>query len=156
VRSLMRLSCVAIVGSIFLVAGTALAETADQTAISKLLHGMFDRPNAQLLVAPIVVSGIYAVAGWTQAEMGGRALLRKKDQDWVLILCAGDGIKSLEGLIKVGVPNQDAASLAEEMSTEEGKLSSQQVAMFSRFEGVMMMEDSDDHQHAHHDQAAGH
>jgi hypothetical protein len=88
--------------------------------------------------------------------MGGRALLRNKGQNWVLILCAGDGIKSQEGLVKVGVPSQDAALLAKDMSIEESKLPSQQVAMFSRFEGIMMMDGSDQHQHAHHDQDAGH
>jgi hypothetical protein len=51
-RCLMRLVYAAVVGSILLVAGSALAETTDQAAISKLLHGMFDRPDTQLVVAP--------------------------------------------------------------------------------------------------------
>lgn len=132
--------------------GPAFAEDPDRAAISKLLHGLFDQPGKQLLVAPIVVSGSYAVAGWTQAETGGRALLRKKDQDWVLILCAGDGIKSQDGLLKVGVPSRDAALLAQNMNIEENNLPAQQAAMFSRFEGIMRMDGSGDDQHVrHHD-----
>ena len=64
-RCLMKLVCTSLVGLALLAAGPVLAETTDQAAISNLLHGMFDKPNAQLVVAPIVVSGSYAVAGWT-------------------------------------------------------------------------------------------
>jgi len=149
--ALMKLAYVALIGSILAIAAPAFAETADQTAISKLLHGMFDKPDTQLVVAPITISGSYAIAGWTQGEMGGRALLRKKDQNWALILCAGDAIKSQDGLMKVGVPSQDAVQIANEMTAAEGKLPAQQVAMFSRFEGVMMMDGSAEHQDAHHD-----
>ncbi|HTO60255.1 MAG TPA: copper uptake system-associated protein [Bradyrhizobium sp.] len=137
---LMKLVRVATVGTILVFVSPTFAETSDQAAVVKLLHGMFDRPGAALLVAPVVVSGSHAVAGWTQGETGGRALLRKKDRDWVLILCAGDGIKSRDGLVKAGVPSADAALLARDMISEEAKLPAQQVAMFSRFEGIMMME----------------
>ena len=83
-------------------------------------------------------------------------MLRKKDQDWTLILCAGDGIKSGDALVKVGVPSQDAPLLVKQMSTEEGKLPPQQVAMFSRFEGIMMMDGSGDHQDEHEDHGTDH
>ena len=134
-----KLARAVIVGMILYVS-PASAESADQAVVAKLLHGMFDRPGAELLVAPIVVSGSFAVAGWRQGDAGGRALLRRKDQDWVLVLCAGDGIKSADGLVKAGVPGAQAASLARDLATEEARLPSQQVAMFSRFEGIMMME----------------
>lgn len=140
---------------VVLAAGSAFAQSADQTAISNLLHGMFDKPETKLVVAPVVVAGNYAIAGWTQAEMGGRALLRKGDKDWKLVLCAGDEIKSHDALSKVGIPEQDAIVLADNMAAEEGKLPSQQVAMFSRFQGIMMMDGGDDHQ-AHHEHDHGH
>jgi len=145
VLNLMKLTQIVLVGSILLGASAAVGETADQAAISKLLHRTFDQPNTQLIVAPIVVSGAYAVAGWTQAEMGGRALLRRKAQDWTLILCAGDGIKTKDSLVSVGVPSEDATSLAAAMATEEASLPAQRVSMFSRFEGMMKMDGSDHH-----------
>ena len=141
---LMKLVRVATVGTILLYVATASAETADQAAVARLLHRTFDRPDAALLVAPVVVSGSHAVAGWTQGETGGRALLRKKDRDWVLILCAGDAIRSEDGLVIAGVPRTDAASLASDLISEEAKLPAQQVAMFSRFEGIMTMEGGGD------------
>ena len=137
---LMKSAWAALVGSLLLAVGPAAAETADQAAVSRLLHGTFDRPGTELVVSPIVVSHPYAIAGWTQGEMGGRALLRRKDQDWVLILCAGDGIKSRDGLVGAGVPDAQAVAIARDLASEEAKLPPRQVAMFSRFEGIMMME----------------
>lgn len=86
-----------------------------------------------------------AVAGWTQGDMGGRALLRRKQQVWEIILCAGDGIRSRDALAKAGIPNQDAATLERELAEAESKLEPQHVAMFSRFEGMLMMDGSGAH-----------
>lgn len=133
--------------------GAPHAETADQTAITTLLHRMFDKPGTQLVIVPIVVSGDHAIAGWTQGEMGGRALLRHR-QDWTLILCAGDGITSAEALARAGVSTTEAAELAKKLAEAENSLPPQQIAMFSRFEGIMMM-DGSDHQGGH-EHGSGH
>jgi hypothetical protein len=45
-------------------------------------------------------------------------------------------------LTKAGVPVRNAAALEQDLAAAEGKLSSQHVAMFSRFEGVLMMDGS--------------
>jgi hypothetical protein len=81
-------------------AATAVAEpvTADETTIASLLHGMFDKPGETLLVELVIVAGDHAIADWTQGQVGGRALLRRWQQQWALILCAGDGIKSAEAI----------------------------------------------------------
>jgi hypothetical protein len=123
----------------------ALAQTTDDSAIAKLLHTTFDRPKAPLTIAPVVVSGNHAIAGWIQGDMGGRALLRRKGQSWELILCAGDGIKSQDALTKAGISVRDAAALERDLAAAEGKLSAQHVAMFSRFEGMLMMDGSGNH-----------
>lgn len=117
---------------------------ADETAISRLLHGMFDKPGETLSVEPIVVSGEHALAGWTQGQMGGRALLRRQHQAWSLVLCAGDGIKSKQALAQGGVPSADAEKIATSLAAAEARLAPERVAMFSRFEGVMMMDGKDD------------
>jgi hypothetical protein len=139
-----------------LLASPALAQTVDEAAISKLLHTTFDRPEAALTIAPVVVAGNHAIAGWTQGDMGGRALLRKKGQSWNLILCAGDGIKSREALAKIGIPIEDATALERELAAAEGKLPAQQVAMFSRFEGMLMMDGSGNHPPVDHGAHAKH
>jgi hypothetical protein len=48
----------------------------------------FDEPDHRLEVAPVAVVGDNAVAGWVQGNQGGRALLRKRNGKWVLILCS--------------------------------------------------------------------
>jgi hypothetical protein len=58
----------------------------------------FDKPEAPLIVEPIVVQGDLAVAGWAQGEMGGRALLRRKGTAWQLALCSGDALKQAAAL----------------------------------------------------------
>ncbi|MET4204889.1 copper uptake system-associated protein [Bradyrhizobium sp. LA6.7] len=118
-----------------------VARAADaEVDIARLLHGMFDKPGAALEVAPVVIAGDFAIAGWTQGDMGGRALLRHKQAAWVITLCAGDGIKSREALRQAGVPEQEATSLAHDLAAAESKLDAQRVAMFSRFEGLVTMD----------------
>jgi hypothetical protein len=114
---------------------------ADQSSISRLLHGMFDKPTETLSVEPIMISGNHAIADWAQGEMGGRALLRRQHQSWTLILCAGDGIKSKEALLKAGVPAADAERLERDMTVAEAELAPGKAAMFSRFEGLVMIDD---------------
>jgi hypothetical protein len=92
--------------------------------------------------------GNNAVAGWVQGEMGDRALLRKKG--------GRDGIKAHEALVKAGISSDDAATLERELAMAEGKLSPEQVAMLSRFEGILMMDNSGNHPSAHHQSHAKH
>jgi hypothetical protein len=50
----------------------------EEDSIRQLLFSAFDKPNSRLDVEPIVVAGDYAIAGWSQSDMGGRALLRRR------------------------------------------------------------------------------
>ena len=126
---------------------TGVAEPAgtDATSISQLLHGMFDKPNETLSVGPVVVSGDHAVADWTQGDMGGRALLRRKQGGWIVTLCAGDAMKSSEALNTAGVPQPEAIQLAHDLAMAESGLAPEQVAMFSRFEGLVTMDGASHH-----------
>jgi hypothetical protein len=109
-----------------------------------------------LTIAPVVVAGNHAIAGWIQADMGGRALLRRKGEAWTLILCAGDEIKSRDALAKAGIPVRDAAALEHDLAAAEGKLPRQHVAMLSRFEGMLMMDESGSHPPLDHGSHANH
>ncbi len=50
------------------------------TAIRAVMHGMFDKPDIELVIDPIAIDDGFAVAGWTQGEMGGRAFLKAADE----------------------------------------------------------------------------
>lgn len=113
--------------------------TRDEAAIGELMRAMFDRPNAPLDASPIVVSGDYAIADWTQGEMGGRALLERQRGAWRLILCAGDGLRTENGLTALGVPAADAQALAHDLAAAERETSATRLAAMARFEGVVRM-----------------
>ena len=119
-------------------AGPAFAG-ADEDAVAHLLHSTFDKPEAKLVVEPVVVNGDYAIAGWTQAEMGGRALLKRKDARWQLVLCSDDQLKSAETLAHVGLSPSAARLLASQLSQAEAKTDPKRITLFSRFDGIVMM-----------------
>ena len=139
----IKIALVAIVASIFALTGSGAS--AEAPGVEAHMHGMFDRPETPLKVDPIVTSGDYALAGWTQAETGGRALLRRKNGEWAIILCAGDAIRTADALVKVGMPANIAEDLAKALAQAESKISPERLAMFSRFDGIMMIGEGNSH-----------
>ena len=115
------------------------------TAIRAVIHGMFDRPDAELVVDPIAVVDGFAVAGWTQGEMGGRAFLKEQHGHWTLVLCTGDEIKSVEALTASGVPPETARQLAAEIAAAEADVDSARLAMFASFGGIVTMDQHPGH-----------
>jgi len=109
-------------------------------AIRAVMHGMFDKPDMELVIDPIAIVDGFAVAGWTQGEMGGRAFLKKHDGHWMLVLCTGDQIKSVEALTASGVPADTATKLAAEIAVVEAGVDPARLAMFASFEGVVTMD----------------
>jgi hypothetical protein len=128
--------------------GSAIAGP-DEDAVRDLLHSSFDKPEAKLVVAPVVVATGYAIADWTQGETGGRALLRNKHGRWTIILCAGDGIRSAEALRHAGIAPDVAGELAEALAKAERAVPPDRLAMFARFEGLLRMDEAGNHPPAH-------
>ncbi len=112
----------------------------DEKAIAAQLRATWDRPNAPLDVGPIVVQEDYAIAGWTQAKMGGRALLKREHDKWSTILCAGDGIRSADGLAAVGMPMDNAVALSRKLIEAEKSVSAERLALMAEFRGIVRME----------------
>ena len=120
------------------------------SAIRTLLMHRFDKPEARLVVEPVVVRGGHAVAGWVQGERGGRALLLLEHGKWKLVACAGDAFKEAAELELAGITPADARSLAKSLAAAEAKLPAEQVRKLSLFEGVMRMDaDGSRPPHAH-------
>lgn len=118
---------------------------ADEDAVRHLLHATFDKPEQKLVIEPLVVRAGYAIAGWTQGDMGGRALLQNKHGRWTLILCAGDGIKTADALRQTGVSPDDASALAQALAKAEQSVSAERLAIFARFEGLLRMDEAGNH-----------
>lgn len=117
----------------------------EQQAIIGVMKGMFHKPETPLLVDPVAVEGDAAVAGWSQGEMGGRAFLRKRKGGWVIILCSGDQLKVVDTLVTAGLPKPQAEALAAKVLSAEKSQPVERLAMFSKFDGLVRVEQGDGH-----------
>lgn len=117
----------------------AASDNPDYAGIRGAMKGTWDKPDSPVVVEPIILRGDHALAGWTQGDMGGRALLRRKASDWIVIFCAGDDLKRADVLHRVGLPQADADALAAMLAVAEKASDPARVAMFSRFEGLVQV-----------------
>ena len=118
----------------------ATETTPEDASIRQVLMATFDKPEARLVVDPVVVVGAHAVAGWVQGERGGRALLERRGTEWRLALCAGDGLKEAKVLRAAGIADAVAHMLAEGVATAEARLTAAQRAKFSTFDGMVRID----------------
>ncbi len=125
--------------------GAAMTTPQDATNPEWVLMATFDTPESHLSVAPLVISGDYAIAGWIQGEMAGRALLHLADGAWSIVLCAGDALKDPVALANFGVPAADAEALVTALVAAEATMDPAIVARFATFAGVVMMDAEDGH-----------
>ncbi|WP_374833698.1 copper uptake system-associated protein [Paenochrobactrum pullorum] len=118
-------------------------------AIRHVLMEMFDQPEQRLTVAPVVIKGDIALAGWAQGETGGRALLRQQKGQWHIVLCGGDSIREAKALQQFGLTVDQAEEMAKSIVNAEAKLDPALVQKFSLFDGVMVMNDDGSHPPVH-------
>jgi hypothetical protein len=112
----------------------------DAHDITAVMKKQFDRPDAPLMVEPVTVVGDYAVAGWTQTGKGGRALLQKDKHNWVISVCAGDGLTQAAVLKTTGMSAAQADQLAKAVTAAESKLSKDKLKLFASFEGMVKID----------------
>jgi periplasmic copper chaperone A len=155
--------CIALAFLQFLGVTPAIAHGDDTHQITMLMKQQFERPDAPLGVAPIVLSDDYAVAGWLQAGRGGRALLQKVKGHWAIAVCGGVGLTQADVLQSTGMKSDAAARLSKAVQTAESTLGADKRKLFDSFEGMMKIDPSEGHSdhgaqagHAQHGQHAGH
>ncbi|MCK9798082.1 copper uptake system-associated protein [Pseudomonas sp. MAFF 302030] len=118
--------------------GAVFADTAtDQQTIEHMMRHTWERPDAPLDVGPVTVEGDHAVAGWTQGERGGRALLSKNDKGWRVVLCAGDALLDPKTLRSAGLSAEAASQMSKAVTQTESTLAPSRVKQFALFKGVM-------------------
>lgn len=124
----------------------------DADQIRALIGATWDKPGSKVETEPVVIAGSYAVASWTQGAHGGRALLRRGEAGWTVLLCSGDPLKDAGWLAEAGVPMSDAARIARDLATAEGSVAAERRAKFSLFEGVVQGDSPAHHPtETHHD-----
>ncbi|WP_244316701.1 copper uptake system-associated protein [Pannonibacter tanglangensis] len=118
-----------------------VAVTGDpQVDIPVKLKSIFESEGKPLAVAPVVVAGGWAIAGWTQDGRGGRALLKQKADGWSIHLCSGDSLKDATVLQQIGIAEHDARTLAANLASAEASIAPETLALFASFEGTVMVE----------------
>ena len=115
------------------------AKEVSQEKIKALISKTFDQPNLKVITNPIVVEGKVAIADWIQGQKGGRALLRRKHDEWEIIACGGAGFKDPNGVAAVGISKEIATNITAKLMEAESKLNAQQVKQFDSFDGVVNM-----------------
>jgi len=124
----------------------AAGTPADDAAIRKVMLATWDKPEPRLEISPVVVVEGWAVAGWTQGERGGRALmLRTRRGDWAVLACSGDALKDPTALEMAGMPEDIARRLATSLTQAEANLPASRLAKFASFEGMVRMDGAGHH-----------
>jgi copper(I)-binding protein len=122
----------------------------DMTSIKSVLMGTFDKPDNRLIVGPVVVGTDWAVAGWSQGELGGRALLKRGHHGWSIHLCSGDSLKQVPVLRQVGIDEAQAVKLVTDLVAAEAELDPARLALLASFEGTVMMGEDGHHPSVDH------
>ena len=124
--------------------------------ITKLLMDMFNQPNNPLKINPIVVENNYAIAGWSQGDKGGRALLTNTNNKWTIQLCAGDALKDAKFLKESGVDEKIISTILKKLSVAEAKLDANTLKRFSEFKDIVYINAGHSHQVHGHGKGHGH
>ena len=135
------------------------AVAAPAKEVQGIVHVMkrqFDKPQSPLKVAPVVVEGDWALAGWLQDARGGRALLQKRHGHWVIVVCGGDGLRKADALVHTGMTADMATALAKKLNVAENRLPADTLKQFASFEGMLRVDGDAGHGAGHGGQGVQH
>lgn len=126
----------------------AVAKVKETTAIEMALKAQWDKPNHPIRIPVIVMQGDYAIADWIQEQHGGRALLKRDQQNWQTLLCGDANMKQVSNLVSTGVSREDAKHLAAALEQAEKRLSNADTVLIDGFKGIVDLLKAPQH-HAH-------
>jgi len=124
----------------FAMISSAMAQDDDSAAVRRALTDIYDKPEARISVDAVVVEDGVAIADWSQGDLAGRALLRRKGGVWGIALCAGDALRQKASLERLGMSPMQAGSLAERLAAAERSLSPATLARMAQFDGIVAVE----------------
>lgn len=137
------LRTLALLGLLSLGSPLALADETQQ--IEHLMKHTWEKPGTPLDVGPVSTVEDYAIAGWTQGERGGRALLQRTAEGWRVVLCAGDSLLDSATLRDAGVPEARIGTLQGKAREAEARQPAARIRQFALFQGQVRV----DAGHAH-------
>lgn len=138
----------AAVAALLLVTPAAAENSPEAAAIAKVMRDTWERPDAKLAIDPVVAADGYAIASWTQGDLGGRALLQKHGDQWRVVLCSGDPLLEASTAREAGVPAATAERLAASLREAEKAIPAGRRKQLSLFQGLVKM--GEGHPEGHH------
>ncbi|MEN9865384.1 MAG: hypothetical protein RL748_974 [Pseudomonadota bacterium] len=113
---------------------SANADSTAEQQIRQLIGKTYDQADKKVETAPISIVNDYALADWIQGEKGGRALLQRKQGEWQILACGGDGFKQARHLQQTGMPAATAQQLVKQLEQAEQALPPARVKQFGLFD----------------------
>ena len=105
-----------------------------------IIETLRTRLAAHVEVPALAISGDIAIAGWLYGDEGGRAFLRKSEDDWQLKLLSGASLTTASGLRAQMVPPARTRDLIAEIEAAENRLPETQQARLNYFEGTVIVQ----------------
>lgn len=84
----------------------------DKDSVRQMVEESLSNWPGMVDVHDIYLSGDYALGLWTQGERDGDALLVRRDGRWSMMLCGTRPLRTQAALMRAGVPDYAAETLA--------------------------------------------
>lgn len=110
---------------------------ADLAGIAAALRMALDAPEA--MIAPIVIDGDVAIAGWTIGDDGARAFLRRQDDGWRVEMWSGPSLTLQATLTSLGVSRSAGDRLRAELDAAETALGPAFSRRLNAFPGTVLI-----------------
>ncbi len=129
---------------------TAAQADADQAQIRQLLNHTWHQVQKPLRIGPLVVQGNLAVADWWWQGKGGRAVLKKRANQWKIVFCGGAGVKQPALYAGLGLTEAATAALLNSLQQAESTLSAADVRLLDSFGATVTLDTDPHHGSSHH------
>jgi hypothetical protein len=123
---------------------------ADQAQIRQLLNHTWHQVQKPLRIGPLVVHGDLAVADWWWQGKGGRAVLKKRENQWKIVFCGGVGVKQPALYAGLGLTEAAAAALLNSLQQAESTLSAADIQLLDSFGATVTLDTNSHHGTSHH------
>lgn len=111
-------------GHLSLMAALTLAacipnQALDKDAVRQMVEDSLTNWPGPVQVRHIYLGGDYALGVWTQGERSGDALLVRRNGRWSMMLCGMRPLRTRAVLMRAGVPDYAAETLARKIGGNE-------------------------------------
>lgn len=114
-------------------------EDEQKQAVTQAIKLHWEQPNQPVEVLAVAVEKEFAIADWIQGERGGRAVLRKNNEDWQTLACGDAQIKNAQTLTQYGLSLPQAQAIVQQLQLEEQHIPAEKLQLIDEFSNVVDM-----------------